>query len=126
MHSGGSTKVKPYNKLYMEAPQRIAEIVFYNRFGRNPHRITCTCCGEDYSLSEYDSLEQASAYHRNCAYDKKEERWIEQPDTSYGSRKELISLKDYCASEDVLVIRADEITDEEKIGYLPQEGWTWV
>jgi hypothetical protein len=68
MHSGGGMKEKPYEHIYIEASEDAAKVIFYNRFGHNPERVSCTCCGEDYSISEEDSLEQASAYDRHCEY----------------------------------------------------------
>lgn len=68
MHSGGGAKEKNYDKIYIEAPEDEAIVVFYNMFGHNPNRVSCTCCGEDYSISESETLEQASAYHRNCEW----------------------------------------------------------
>lgn len=67
MHSGGSLKEKQ-QYIFIEAPENEAKVIFYNRFGHNPERVSCTCCGEDYSISEYDSLEQATAYYRHCEY----------------------------------------------------------
>lgn len=66
MHSGGGTKEPPYEYIYIEAPENEAKVIFYNRFGHNPERVSCTCCGDDYSISEEKSLEQATAYERNC------------------------------------------------------------
>lgn len=85
MHSGGGLKEYPYEYIYIEAPEDEAKIIFYNRFGHNPGRVTCTCCGEDYSVSEEELLEQATAFERNCehAYFRpdgtecpKEEAWV--------------------------------------------------
>ena len=64
MHSGGGCKEAPYEHIFIEAPLEEAVRIFYNRFGHNPYRVSCTCCGEDYSVSEYDTLEEATAYHR--------------------------------------------------------------
>lgn len=84
MHSGGHTKVvidgREVNHIFIEAPKREAMSVFKSRFGRDANHITCDCCGGDYSISEYDTLQQASAYQRNCAYVDKE--WIEERDRS--------------------------------------------
>lgn len=63
MHSGGSQKLD-WDKIVIEAPQAEAEIVFYNRFNRNPNRVTCSCCGSDYSISEFDSLAEAENYQK--------------------------------------------------------------
>lgn len=58
MHSGGGLK-EDFDEVIIEAPADEAAIIFYNRFGHNPHRVSCTCCGTDYWLTEYDSLEAA-------------------------------------------------------------------
>lgn len=68
MHSGGGTKEEPYQYIYIEAPDDEAIVIFYNRFGHNPNKVTCTCCGDDYSIDENESLEQVSAHERNCDY----------------------------------------------------------
>lgn len=64
MHSGGGAKEK-WGIIYIEAPEQEAKVVFYNRFGHNPDRVTCTCCGNDYSISEYSSLEEAQISERD-------------------------------------------------------------
>lgn len=109
MHSGGSTKEKPYQHIFIQAPKDEASLVFYNRFGHNPYRVTCTCCGRDYSVSEYKTLKEATEYHRSG---------------KYGWPK--LSLKGYCKREDVLVIHSKDIKANEKIGDLPQEGYVWM
>ncbi len=67
MHSGGGQKLK-WKYIYIEASLKEAKIIFQNKFKRNPERVTCTCCGGDYSISESKDLEQASAYERRCKY----------------------------------------------------------
>jgi hypothetical protein len=67
MHSGGGQKEK-WNHIYIEAGEEEAKIIFYNRFGHNPDRITCTCCGNDYSISEEETLEQATGFQRKCKF----------------------------------------------------------
>jgi len=66
MHSGGGLKEFPYRNIYIEAPEAEAKVIFYNRFGHNPNRVTCTCCGGDYSITEEATFAQASAYERGC------------------------------------------------------------
>ena len=66
MHSGGGTKEPPYEYIYIEAPESEARVIFYNRFGHNPERVTCSCCGDDYSISEEETLQQITAFERNC------------------------------------------------------------
>lgn len=146
MHSGGGTKEPPYEFIYIEAPESVASLVFYNRFGHSPDRVSCTCCGEDYSVSEREDLAQLTAYHRGCRYaylDKdgnevsQDAAWksgvgiltgyvgkyIEKPDERYS--KELVSLEDYLKQKDVLFIYAKDITEEEKKGSLPLSGYQW-
>jgi hypothetical protein len=56
MHSGGGCK-EDFGTIVIEADQHDAEIVFFNRFGHNPHRVSCTCCGPDYSVYEDDDFD---------------------------------------------------------------------
>jgi len=123
MHSGGGTKEEPYEKIYIEAPEEEAKVIFYNRFGHNPERVSCTCCGEDYSISESDTLEQASGYHRNCAWNKDAKGYIEKPN-EYNDT--FLTVEDYSSQEDVLIIPKSEIKDSERIGDVPSEGYVWV
>lgn len=123
MHSGGSTKLEPYEKIYIEADPEVARVVFYNRFGRNPERVTCTCCGSDYSIDSESTLEQLSGYHRNCAYEDK--KYLEkQGDGNWSSP--YLNLEDYGKREDVLIIRDFEIKPEEMSGKVPEEGYVWI
>lgn len=104
MHSGGDLKEKPYHMIYIEAPKDEARVIFYNRFGHNPERVSCTCCGEDYSVSEEPTLEQLTGYHRGCRNQ---------------------TLADYCRNDDVLVIHAGEIAPSERQGSVPKQGYIW-
>jgi hypothetical protein len=124
MYSGGTCKQKSYEKIYIEAPEHEASVIFYNRFDHSPTRVSCTCCGEDYDITEHDSLRQATAYFRNCKYCDKTESYIEKPNNEYMVR-ELISLPDYLKQEDVLVIYDEDIEDSERDGTVPQEGYVW-
>lgn len=56
MSSGGGSK-EPHEVILIEAPEDEAKVIFYNRFGHNPERISCACCGVDYSIYEVDSPE---------------------------------------------------------------------
>ncbi len=119
MHSGGGQKEK-FGHCYIEAPENEAKIIFYNRFGHNPERVTCTCCGDDYSISEYETLEQASAFQRNCKYEGN--AYIEER----GEYGEYVSLAEYVKHDDVCVIYAAEIKSNERVGSIPQQGYVWV
>jgi hypothetical protein len=155
MHSGGGTKEGNYDKIYIEAPQEEAEIIFYNRFRHNPNRVTCTCCGADYAIAAHDSLEQASGYPRNCEFgyfvkdtqeyvgdlgyktpgyeyvkskgwllngQEVEGRYIEKHHGGYG---DYLTVEEYVKSPDVLVISAEDIKPEERVGEIPEQGYVW-
>ncbi len=150
MHSGGDTKEPPYERIYIEAPEKEAEIIFYNRFGHAPHRVSCTCCGADYSLTESPTLEQASSYERNCVYAyfhrKTGEEWVKGPEHDpydtpdlkfyegrYVERKAErswrgphVPLEVYVTNHNVLVIYEKNIKPEERIGDVPEQGFVWV
>lgn len=92
MHSGGSCKLDPYEYIYIEANQENAEAIFERQFHRDPNNITCDCCGEDYSISEYDSIEAATSYERRKRYGKPE-----------------ISLEEYIERDDILFLFKGEV-----------------
>lgn len=150
MHSGGSLK-EPQQYIYIEAERREAELIFQNRFGHNPYRVTCTCCGEDYSIDESETLEQASCFERGCAWEyvgpegqilTTDDEWFELPHeerVKYKGRhverpkggeisflnKEYKTVEEYVKSDGVLVIRAADIKPEERVGSLREEGYVW-
>lgn len=109
MHSGGGLK-EDFSIAYIEAPEDEAKAVFYSRFGHSADRITCTCCGEDYSVSTDPTLEAATEYERTHSWD---------------SSLRADSLEEFVANPNVLVIRADEIEDHERISDIPEQGWVW-
>lgn len=159
MHSGGGQK-GPAAKILIEAPEAEARVIFFNRFGLNPDRVSCTCCGEDFGVGEHDSLAEATAFDRNChhvyffvdedtevpgqsgemfsrpgTWDREKRadfldgrelvgRHVERGDAS-GYRK-YMTLDDYLASREVLVVCADEIQDSERVGAVPPSGYVWV
>lgn len=128
MHSGGGLK-EDKQFIYIEAPKDEAKVIFYNLFGHNPDRVSCTCCGEDYSVDE-GTLDQLSAYHRGCKFQTVEGElggghYIEEPDDRYDWKK-YISLEDYLSGDDIQVIYARDIKDSERVGDVPEEGYVWV
>jgi hypothetical protein len=125
MYSGGGTKEKPYEMIYIEAPKSEAKVIFYNKFGHNPERVSCICCGGDYLISESVSLEQASAYQRNCRYDVNAKCYVEEPGVKYGDG-ELVTIFEYLKRKDVLVIYAKDIKEFERVGEVPEEGYVWL
>jgi hypothetical protein len=145
MHSGGGSK-EQWENIYIEAPKEEAKIIFYNRFGHNPERVTCTCCGDDYSISEEKTLEQVSGYHRNCRYygppRGKDGLWREHNDkgryfekgegvpdgweaSSFGPRGGYISVADYEKTDTVLIIRDKDVEPNERHGSVPEQGYVW-
>ena len=123
MHSGGGQKAD-WAMIYIEAPEEDAKVIFYNRFGHNPERVTCTCCGEDYSISEGESIEQLTGYHRGCGYDKSEKRYLESESTD-GYHGPYMTIEQYEESDGVLFIHAKDIKPVEKVGEVPEEGYVW-
>jgi hypothetical protein len=61
MHSGGPKKLQ-WQHIFIQAPQEEAEIIFQNRFGRDPRNVTCECCGSDYSIHFEKTLEEMKKY----------------------------------------------------------------
>ena len=152
MHSGGGLKEK-WACIYIEAPEAEARVVFYNRFGHNPERVTCTCCGEDYSISEGESLAQLTGYDRGChslvtprddrgLYKQPNDAWwkahyyVEPEDEAEAIARgwevntrhrfrDHIPLDQYLTQADVLVIHANDIKPEERVGDVPEQGYVW-
>jgi hypothetical protein len=148
MHSGGGTKEPPYQYIYIEAPEDEARVIFYNRFGHNPECVTCTCCGDDYSITESKSLLQATGFERGCAYSYRDTKgrevseekafvvgkgvrrgythgYVERATEKYSFGNEYASLCDYKNRDDVLIIEASEIDPKHRIGAVPEQGYVW-
>ena len=124
MHSGGASK-EEWEYIYIEAPEEEAIVIFYNRFGHNPNRVTCTCCGDDYSISESETLEHVTAYERGCLFDKQQGRYVDKPDKSSTWNK-YRTLDEYKKDPSVLFIGKQEIKPEQRTGEVPDEGYVWV
>lgn len=147
MHSGGGTKEKPYEYIYIEAPEDEAKVIFYNRFGHNPQRVSCTCCGDDYSISSNETLAGLTGFERGCAYVyrdpqgevcSQDEAWrrghgmregytagyeeFQDPETSY---RKYTPLADYLVNPKCLFIPAKEIHESERVGEVPEQGYVW-
>ena len=123
MHSGGDLKEK-WRYIYIEAPEEEAKVIFYNRFGHNPNRVTCTCCGKDYSISSNKTLKTITAYNRNCAWDEKNKCYIEKASAEKWHGK-YTTLEKYKKTKDVLIIYKKDIKPEEKKGEVPEQGYVW-
>jgi len=120
MHSGGDQKLDwPY--ILIEAPENEARSVFFSRFGQSPDRVTCTCCGKDYSVSESESLEQAMASFLSWRWDKPSKRYVPEP----GRGKFYTLEQGLQQTTRFNVIYADEIQPEERRADVPEEGYVW-
>lgn len=117
MHSGGGLK-EGYGYIYIEAPCDEAKVIFYNRFGHSPDRVSCTCCGEDYSIDEYPSIEKATAYERGCRYaeDKRGWLWGEARPKDYKEARYL--------EPGQKVPRGMQVKESYRAKELGAEGWT--
>ena len=124
MHSGGGAK-EQWTQIFIESEMKEAQIIFYNRFGHNPNRVTCTCCGEDYSIEEYKTVEQATAFHRGCKWSDEENKYIEEEDDGYVIHP-YATLDEFAVKEHVLIIPIAEIKSKERIGDIPDQGYVWV
>jgi hypothetical protein len=84
MHSGGKLKT-PFTHIYVDAPLDEALEIFKDTFERDPNNVTCKCCGEDFVYEEHSSLEEATAYDRECA-------WVGK---KYDLKSAELSLEEY-------------------------------
>jgi UDP-N-acetylmuramate-alanine ligase len=150
MHSGGGLKDK-WPRIYIEASEEEAKIIFYNRFGHNPDRVSCTCCGADYNIKSNESLAQLTGFHRNCRclntprgedglYMNDDPVIVahmylekgEKPPKGYTVEKRFMSagkymtLNEYMKSKDTHFIHDQEIKSEERVGEVPEQGYVWI
>lgn len=128
MHSGGGSKEK-WEHIYIEAPIDEAKVIFYNRFGHNPERVSCTCCGSDYAIDEVATLAQATGYQRGCAASKRTGKYLERaprPGESSGTSSDGYEpMAKYILRKDVKVIFAKDIKKSERVGEVPEQGFVW-
>jgi hypothetical protein len=149
MRSGGPQKLE-WSLICIEAPYDEAKAVFYARFRRNPERFTCTCCGEDYSIRESPTLQEATAYERGCRTleSRRDEKGLYLPmpegKTCYLEPDEAppkgwtvrrlsslrsgrgITLDEYLRDPNILVIYARDIAPSERSLSVPEEGYVWT
>ncbi len=148
MSSGGGRKEGSYKYIYIEAPEEEAKVIFYNRFGHSPDRVSCTCCGQDYSIGEAETLREATGFERGCrfGYVNKEgqevpeqqarvrgkglvngckDTYFEEKGTNPVSR-DYIPLNEYLKQENILVVYKNDIKKTERLGEVPDQGYVWV
>ena len=117
MHSGGGQKLDA-ELIIIEAPEEEAIRISQERFNRHPSHVTCTCCGDDFSISEWATLEEATAYERGCAWSNEAEGYVEEWNGQ--SYSPFIPLADFLASDSVMLIRTS--IDAEVIVERPTLG----
>lgn len=123
MHSGGGRK-EPYAYIFIQAPEAEAKSVFYARFGHNPDRVSCTCCGADYSITQESSLTQGTAYERGCAFDDDTDTYVERPEPNY-KYKSYVTVDEFIKRGSALIIPASEIRPQDRNLELPEQGYVW-
>lgn len=109
MSSGGGRKEPPYHYIYIELPEKEAVNVFYHRFHHNPRDTACSCCGENYSITEYETLDEATEFHR--------------PKKRRHGQTVVESVEEHGKREDVLYIIRKEINVQEEAQYDPGPGY---
>lgn len=80
MNSGGGCKTD-WAYILIDAPMSKALAYFEERFDRDPHNVSCPCCGGDYSIDEYESLAEATKYDRNG--DETVEQYLQRPEVLF-------------------------------------------
>jgi len=95
MHSGGYLKT-PYTHIYIDEPLGAAVRTFKEMFKQDPDAVACTCCGSNFVYEEYNSLEEATAYDRNCKFDKES--------GDYDLKTAEISLEEYFSGNNKVLL----------------------
>jgi hypothetical protein len=113
MHSGGQLKQTPYQYIYIELPESQAIDAFQDRFNHDPNAVACPCCGENYAISEADTLAQASGYQRDCKFDGEADQYVEEQAEKF-SFNEYEPLDSYVEHRDVLVLREADLVDPRR------------
>jgi hypothetical protein len=122
MHSGGRQKLD-WDKILIQADEGTARAIFQNRFDRDPDNVTCSCCGEDYSVNEESSISQAIGYHLgwHCEkgqYIERQRRWHNgNPDESFRTMKDFLADPEHeHADGRVKFIFREEFTERDLRG----------
>jgi hypothetical protein len=99
-NSHGYRKIKGIADIYMEVKEGTASEAFQKYFGRNPDNMSCECCCEDFIYDEYDTLKEASSFHRE--------------------RKDYMPLSNYMKLPEVLFV--PYTLYQEKVGETPKKS----
>lgn len=76
MQTGGHRKTD-FQYIFIQGADAVSR--FETEFDRDPHDASCECCDEDFAVSTYETLAQATAYARDCRYDSEREEWVDEP-----------------------------------------------
>ncbi len=117
MHSGGGLKEAPFNRIYIQASEEEAKSIFYGLFSHSPDRVSCTCCGQDYSVRGDKSLALATAYERGAVWNEKINNFNHR-----GGKP----IAEYVKEDDVLVIYDDMFDDSLRCTDVPEQGYVWA
>lgn len=104
MHTRGYSKTD-FDLWIIEAAEDEARSVFYARTGRNPDAVSCTCCGQDFCVTEEQN-----------------------DDETFSTADEVRDLhvqKKYHKLEEICIIRHHEIEDEDRHLDIPVQGFVW-
>lgn len=66
--SGGGTEKEDWAIITVNLPEEEAIKWFEDKFDHHPYEVTCDCCGQDYWISEYETLEEAIKNNRNYTH----------------------------------------------------------
>jgi hypothetical protein len=93
MHSGGDQK-EAFGYLLIQAPEEVAIAEFERRYNHDPSRVTCRCCGEDYSISQRSTIYEAVGYH--LGWDVENDAYFDSPSKQNWGYP-YVSLDDFLA-----------------------------
>ena len=118
MNSGGRLSTEYKVILISCNDESEARSIFTDRFGLDSRNVSCSCCGPDFSVTTYSSLEGATAIDRMCQMSEDWEDFTEKPSTDEDAERfskfsKYVTFSEFLElSEDVLVIKVVDIVIE--------------
>lgn len=67
MSSGGSEK-EDWTLITVNLQESEAVEWFENEFNHSPHEVTCDCCGDDYFVNQWESLENCLSVYSGYSH----------------------------------------------------------
>lgn len=104
MHSGGGQKTG-FDHIYVELPERQAVTWFKQYFNRNPYNTTCRTCGDDFSISEGESIQKLTSFQRNARVN---DDGTEVPESTWGK---YLTLEEYGDLDEAFIMSAFNLED---------------